>query len=246
MKTNFFPGAAARVLAVLMSVLLGVASGTVISTVFAAPAHAHTSLKSSDPAKNAKVEKLERVELEFTQTVRLPTVIVRGPDGEDAHTGKPEVDGRFVYQDVADDLPAGKYTIAYRVVSPDGHPVDGEIPFTLVAAETDESPSAAPEQEEGASPDDAASTEPSDAAQETAGQDAAGQDAAGQETAGQETAGQDAAAQDASPASAEERSGGVPGWMWIVVFGLAGIGIGLAISLRPKKADAKKTGTEDR
>ena len=40
----------------------------------------------------------------------------------------------------------------------------------------------------------------------------------------------------------------MPAWVWMVVFGLAGIGIGLAISLRPKKAGGEQTtkAAEDR
>jgi len=33
----------------------------------------------------------------------------------------------------------------------------------------------------------------------------------------------------------------VPVWVWMVVFGLAGIGIGMAISLRPKKTTGEDT-----
>jgi len=32
--------------------------------------------------------------------------------------------------------PAGSYTIAYRIVSADGHPVEGSVSFTLTAAGT--------------------------------------------------------------------------------------------------------------
>ncbi|GEM_PF-193157 len=239
MKTSFLAARFSRVLAAVLGVVLGTALGIAS----AAPALAHTALKRSDPEKNAKVESLERVELEFTQPVRLPTVILRGPDGETYHTGKPKVDGALVIQDVADDLPPGSYTIAYRVVSPDGHPVEGEIPFTLVAPEPTESPAA---EEEGG--DGAATPEPT----APAGQSAEPSAGAAETPAGGAPGGSgdaaDEAAGNAAPASSEERSGGVPAWVWMVVFGLAGIGIGLAISLRPKKAGGEQTtkAAEDR
>lgn len=235
MKTSFLAARFSR----LLAAVLGVVLGTALGIASAAPALAHTALKRSDPEKNAKVESLERVELEFNQPVRLPTVILRGPDGETYHTGKPKVDGALVTQDVADDLPPGSYTIAYRVVSPDGHPVDGEIPFTLVAPEPTESPTA---EEEGG--DGAATPEPTASAEPSAG---AGETPAGGTSGGSGDAA-DEAAGNAAPASTEERSGGVPAWVWMVVFGLAGIGIGLAISLRPKKAGGEQTtkAAEDR
>ncbi|MEV5409303.1 copper resistance protein CopC [Thermopolyspora sp. NPDC052614] len=228
MRTSSFAAVSAGALAVLVSVLLG--------TVLAAPALAHTTLKRSDPAKNAKVEKLERVELEFTEQVRLPTVIVRGPGGKNVHDGKAKADGRIVTQDVVDDLPAGKYTIAYRVVSADGHPVEGEIPFTVVAPEPAESESATPDATD--SPDATAS------ADTTSSPDASAVGAAGAPSTAPP------ASTAATLALTEEQKGGVPVWLWIVVFGLAGVGIGLAISLRPKKTgdktpeDAKTTGEQ--
>jgi len=218
MKTSSYAAVLTGVLTAVASLLLG--------TVLAAPALAHTTLKRSDPKKDAKVESLERVELEFTQPVRLPTVILRGPGGKTFHSGKAKADERIVTQDVADDLPAGEYTIAYRVVSPDGHPVEGEIPFTLVAPEPEETPAAG---------DDATATPEATAEQSPAASESAAAPPAAEPSGG--------AGQDAAPASAEQGSGGgVPAWMWVVVFGLAGVGIGLAISLRPKKTGAQPPG----
>ncbi|MFI9843304.1 copper resistance protein CopC [Nonomuraea sp. NPDC051941] len=116
----------------------------------AAPALAHDALKSSSPAKDAEVKSLDEVRLEFTAGVRLPFVIVRGPGGAELQSGKPEADGKVVTQAVKEPLPDGKYTIAYRVVSSDGHPIEGEIPFKVKGAET---PSPSPST---ASPSDSA------------------------------------------------------------------------------------------
>jgi len=230
MKTSFLAAGPRRALAAILGVLLAAALGVVSAT----PALAHAALKRSDPEKNAKVESLERVELEFNQPVRLPTVILRGPGGETYHTGKPKVDGAVVTQDVADDLPAGSYTIAFRVVSEDGHPVEGEIPFKIVAPEPAETPST-PEEGEGASgeatPAATASAEPSAGPTGAAAGDAA--DDAADDAAG--------GAGSTAPASTEQGSGGMPVWVWMVVFGLAGIGIGMAISLRPKKTTGEDT-----
>src|SRR5690606_30911369 len=80
------PGGAMKksVLAAAIAVVITIMTGLAISL----PAQAHTSLRSSDPAKNAKVESLRRVTLEFTESVRFPTVIVRGPDGKRYERGK--------------------------------------------------------------------------------------------------------------------------------------------------------------
>ncbi|MCF6473584.1 copper resistance protein CopC, partial [Nonomuraea sp. MG754425] len=107
----------------------------------AAPALAHDALKSSSPAKNAEVKSLDEVRLEFSAKVRMPFVIVRGEADAQHESGKPEVDGAVVTQAVEGPLPDGEYTIAYRVVSSDGHPIEGEIPFRVEGAPTP-SPSA--------------------------------------------------------------------------------------------------------
>ncbi|WP_157244335.1 copper resistance CopC family protein [Nonomuraea typhae] len=96
----------------------------------AAPALAHDALRASNPAKDGTVTSVEQVTLEFTAKVRMPFVIVRG-DGGQFHQGQPVLDGKVVKQAVKGPLADGKYVIAYRVVSSDGHPIEGEIPFTV-------------------------------------------------------------------------------------------------------------------
>ncbi|MEZ0075826.1 copper resistance protein CopC [Planotetraspora sp. GP83] len=184
----------AAVIAFVVTLLLG--------TALALPAQAHTSLKSSDPQKNAQVETLRKVTLEFTESVRFPVVIVRGANGDRYESGDPVVNGPKVSEAVADGVPPGRYTIAWRVVSEDGHPVEGEIPFTVVGAKTS-SPRAT------ASPPPAAEASAPPAPATTAG-----------------------AAKDADDAG--DDSPKIPGWLWAVVFGLAGIGIGMFLSVRKK------------
>ncbi|MGV9325306.1 copper resistance CopC family protein [Streptosporangium sandarakinum] len=202
-----------------VAAVLALLAALVLGTAFASPALAHDALKSSSPAKDAKVESLDEVKLTFTSSVRFPAVVVRGPDDAAHQDGKPVVDGPTVTQKVKADLPPGRYVIAYRVVSSDGHPIEGEIPFTLKGSP---SPSAPATAEAEASPSPAASTPPVVSGPGASGETAGATDAA------QTPAGAPAAAGE--PAS----SGGMPGWLWLVVGGLAGIGIGMFFSLRGK------------
>ncbi|MGW2154443.1 copper resistance CopC family protein [Nonomuraea sp. NPDC001699] len=177
----------------------------------ATPALAHDSLKTSDPAKGAKVEALDEVRLEFTAKVRMPFVIVRGAGEAVFQEGKPELDGAVVRQAVKGPLPDGKYTIAYRVVSSDGHPLEGEIPFTVEGA-----PAPSP----SASATDPA-TDSSTAAPSTAAPAPSSAAAA-------------APAAEADQAAATQK-GGFPTWLVIVIGALVGIGIGFLFSARKKK-----------
>ncbi|NUW31515.1 copper resistance protein CopC [Nonomuraea sp. SMC257] len=179
----------------------------------AGPALAHDSLKSSDPAKGSTVKTVEKVKLEFSAKVRMPFVIVRGADGAPHQAGSAEADGPVVRQALKDTLPDGKYTIAYRVVSSDGHPIEGEIPFTVKGAPKPETQSPATET-------------PAAQTSETA----AAQPAAPQSQAPASSAPAAAATQEAGASS-----GTFPVWLVVVVGALAGIGVGFLISMRKKR-----------
>ncbi|TKK90391.1 copper resistance protein CopC [Herbidospora galbida] len=138
----------------------------------ASAAQAHDVLKSSNPKENAKVESLTEVVLEFSNSVRFPKVVVNGPDDKNYASGEAERDGHKVIQAVSGPLPAGKYVIAYRIVSSDGHPRTGEVPFTVTAPKTPtESPTPEPSSPEPTPV--AASTPPAvDAAPQSSAEDA--------------------------------------------------------------------------
>ncbi|MFE3451645.1 copper resistance protein CopC [Nonomuraea sp. NPDC059194] len=103
---------------------------------------AHDRLKSSSPARNAAVAAVEEIELEFTSRVRLPAVVLHDEGGTAVSVEKPEVDGAVVTVRVPQPPAPGRYVIGWRVVSSDGHPIEGEIPFTVKgAASTTPTPS---------------------------------------------------------------------------------------------------------
>lgn len=100
-------------------------------TVTAPAALAHDSLKSSSPAKGATVSGVETIELEYSSRVRFPLVVLRTAAGQTIKLGEPQADGPKVRTAVPGPLAGGSYVIAWRVVSSDGHPIEGEIPFTV-------------------------------------------------------------------------------------------------------------------
>ncbi|AWS43784.1 copper resistance CopC family protein [Streptosporangium sp. 'caverna'] len=102
----------------------------------ATAAQAHDVLKSSNPAKDAKVADISEVTLEFDRAVKFPKVAVLNASGERFQAGEASLRGKKVVQALSGMLPPGKYTIGFRVVSSDGHPRTGEIPFTVIASST--------------------------------------------------------------------------------------------------------------
>ncbi|XVQ11298.1 copper resistance CopC family protein [Spirillospora sp. CA-255316] len=97
----------------------------------AAPASAHTALESSDPKANAEIAPPGEITLTYNERIRLPRVVLTGPGGSRHENGPPKADGDKVTQPVNGTLPNGTYTVGWRVVSADGHPVTGTFKFTV-------------------------------------------------------------------------------------------------------------------
>lgn len=98
----------------------------------------HTSLVSSSPAPGAAVESPETVSLTFDEALLQlgDDLVVRGDDGVDHVAGEPYFPRPDTIQaDIDGVLPPGAYTIAWRIVAEDGHPIQGTIPFTVVGAD---------------------------------------------------------------------------------------------------------------
>lgn len=148
---------------ILRRAVIVLLAGAVTLLLGAGPAWAHTELESSTPAADADVaDAPAEVTLTFTEDIPADRaqITVTGPDGTDhatdAITGR---DGTLTVplQPLG---AAGAYTIEYRVVSDDGHPIAGTVPFTLTSpgpgAATAPTNSPAPTNAPAAAPDTAA------------------------------------------------------------------------------------------
>ena len=123
---------AVRGVALAMTAALAPAAATVVA---APAAQAHSSLIATTPEQGATLaEAPESVEIEFNEEISpdFASLTVMS-DGEDVAEGDPEVDGASISVDVPS-LEAGTYTVGYRVVSADGHPVQGSWEFTVEGA----------------------------------------------------------------------------------------------------------------
>jgi methionine-rich copper-binding protein CopC len=98
-------------------------------------AAAHTALASSDPAGEATATASPAaIVLTFTEDINpaFANVAVSSTDGRNWVIGNPRVDGPRLTAAVGPDrLTNGAYTVGYRVVSADGHPVTGSYNFTV-------------------------------------------------------------------------------------------------------------------
>ncbi|MCW4354747.1 copper resistance protein CopC [Hoyosella sp. YIM 151337] len=120
------------------STMLRIAALSLIATVaLAAPAGAHSVLIGSDPEADTAVASLpDRVSLQFNEPLQESFAAVTLTDSEgNRWSGEDvEVRGDTVSVGVAGAGPAGTYTIAYRVISADSHPVSGTVEFVVTEA----------------------------------------------------------------------------------------------------------------
>ena len=111
------------------------------------PASAHTSLVSSLPESGAVLNEVpSEVRLKFNEDLLL--VDTKNPNRIEVINGIGQVvsgmtmvDGPEIYTPL--DLsfePSGEYTVKYRVVSADGHPIEGEYQFTVASPEVISAP----------------------------------------------------------------------------------------------------------
>ncbi|MFF7587616.1 FixH family protein [Kitasatospora purpeofusca] len=132
--------ATARLLGRRITGLLGVL-GAVLALLLAGagPASAHAALQSTDPAQNAVLPVApQTVTLTFSEAVSLSSDSVRvlDPAGRAVDSGSPaHADGKdnTARVGLGSGLANGTYTVAWRAVSEDSHPIGGAFTFSIGA-----------------------------------------------------------------------------------------------------------------
>ncbi|WP_353953212.1 copper resistance CopC family protein [Knoellia sp. S7-12] len=143
-------------------------SGFLALTAGVLPANAHSRLLSITPADGASLPASPaEIVLTFNETINPQFVTVRVTDGEggDVVGENATAQGAKVTLAVGEPIAAGTYSVVYRVVSADSHPISGSTSFTIKgnpeappASTGTASGSATPSPSETASPSTSAST----------------------------------------------------------------------------------------
>ncbi|WP_159499663.1 copper resistance CopC family protein [Microbacterium sp. 18062] len=136
----------------LIAALAGFALALSAVLVTAAPASAHDELVSTDPAAGTAVDALpDAITLTYSADLLSDgsSTVVQVTDGAGTSLtdGDPVVTGNVVTQALEGE-PSGTVSVAWRVVSSDGHPIAGELAFEVAGAP---SPTAQPTPTESAS-----------------------------------------------------------------------------------------------
>jgi len=122
-----------------LSVFLSAFIALTLSLALPGVASAHAVKVSSDPAENAVLSGPPvQVSATFNEPLqkRFSAMTIIGPEGktDQWQSGVPVISGASISVGMKPDAPAGKYTVNYRVISEDGHPVDGSWPFTITGS----------------------------------------------------------------------------------------------------------------
>lgn len=131
----------------LLSAVLGTFVLAAALLGFGAPALAHDAAESSSPAQGTTVATApEQVSVTFNKN---PLGIgaqfsVKDSAGAEWADGAVEIVDSTATQKLKAGAPAGAYTVAWRVVSSDSHPIEGTFGFTAAAAAAGASAAAAP------------------------------------------------------------------------------------------------------
>lgn len=93
---------------------------------------AHTSLSSSNPTEGQVVtENLEQITLDFATTIEELSTMELVRDGNKVALGEIKVENKQLIGRISDPLDNGFYIIQWKIVGEDGHPIKGEINFSV-------------------------------------------------------------------------------------------------------------------
>ena len=105
---------------------------------FSPSASAHSALISSVPSKGVVLRFLpQEVSLRFTEDLliiggkRTNTVSITSAAGARVSYGNVRITGNRIAISMSSKVTSGKFLVAYRVVSADGHPISGKYFFTV-------------------------------------------------------------------------------------------------------------------
>lgn len=207
----------------------------------AAPADAHARLEGSSPQDGATLSAVPpEIMLRFNEPIQegLNQVSVKS-GSTDVAKGDPQVDGSKVYQPVEYTMDPGEYTVTFKVVSADGHPVSDSFTFTYAPADNEgkveEEPDAAPDSpSETSSPAQEPSESPSPS--ETTGEDEGDSTPSESSTSSDESAtAQDDPSDQAADETAQE---GTSPWWWALAAGALVVVIGGLVMLVRGRRDS--------
>ncbi|KOP68729.1 copper resistance protein CopC [Bacillus sp. FJAT-18019] len=104
---------------------------------------AHSKLETSTPPADAKLtENVSEVSVSFNENIdeNLSTIKIKNEQGEAVEVAEVTVSENKMVGTLAAPLPSGSYTVEWKIVGGDGHPVDGTYNFEVDAPDAETVP----------------------------------------------------------------------------------------------------------
>lgn len=114
-----------------------------VLSIFALPlvGQAHTTLSSSTPAEGSVVvETLDEVILTFGTVIEQGSTMTLESEGSTYEFEEVVLASGVMTGKMTEELPNGSYTIQWKIIGVDGHPIEGEVPFELAVEVVEEEP----------------------------------------------------------------------------------------------------------
>lgn len=98
----------------------------------ATAALAHSEADSTTPAEGASVQTVEVIAMRFDDPMRITAITLTGPEGEMAITRETGLEPVTEFRALPDgEITSGAYTVEWRGLAADGHPMQGSFAFTV-------------------------------------------------------------------------------------------------------------------
>ncbi|MFC4769891.1 copper resistance CopC family protein [Effusibacillus consociatus] len=108
----------------------------VIFSLVSSTALAHSALESSTPKNGDVMEKVDEVLLQFNTKIEpSSTLTVRNDKGETVSVHATRLDEKTLKGSFSEALPNGTYTVKWKIVGSDGHPIEGNYSFVVKRSE---------------------------------------------------------------------------------------------------------------
>jgi methionine-rich copper-binding protein CopC len=117
--------------------LRGILVGLVLLVIGAGPASAHAALVGSDPADGSQQATApSTATLTFNENIGNGQIAVQAPDGSTVEVTNVRTLDHTLTGTLAGADQRGTYSLSYRVVSADGHPVTGTLTYDVTTGRT--------------------------------------------------------------------------------------------------------------
>nr|WP_274388694.1 copper resistance protein CopC [Brevibacillus agri] len=95
-------------------------------------AFAHTGLENSTPQNQQVVSEVKEIVLQFnTKVEKTSTFTVKSEQGEVIEVNNVEINGKVLKGEITKPLQDGSYTVNWKIVGTDGHPIEGNFAFVV-------------------------------------------------------------------------------------------------------------------